>query len=37
MIEKTNAMHEGFANIENTLLKHPEWININQHIEQKKA
>jgi len=36
MIEKTNALSEGFSGIENILLNHPEWIMINQHIEQKK-
>jgi len=36
MIEETPALELGFAEIENILLGHPEWITINEHIEQKK-
>jgi spore coat polysaccharide biosynthesis protein SpsF len=36
MIEDTSALELGFAEIENLLLSHPEWITINEHIEQKK-
>jgi spore coat polysaccharide biosynthesis protein SpsF len=36
MIQETPALELGFAEIENLLLSHPEWITINEHIEQKK-
>jgi spore coat polysaccharide biosynthesis protein SpsF len=37
MIEETPALELGFAEIEILLLSHPEWITINEHIEQKKT
>jgi spore coat polysaccharide biosynthesis protein SpsF len=37
MIEQTQAAQMGYAEIERTLLDHPEWISINEHIEQKKS
>lgn len=37
MIEKTAATQLGYSEIETILLNHPEWISINQHIEQKKT
>lgn len=37
MIEKTMSAKAGYSEIEHTLLNHPEWISINEHIEQKKV
>jgi spore coat polysaccharide biosynthesis protein SpsF len=37
MIEQSKASQAGYSEIETILLNHPEWISINQHIEQKKT
>jgi spore coat polysaccharide biosynthesis protein SpsF len=37
MLEDTRAMELGYEAIEDILLKRPEWIALNSHIEQKKV
>lgn len=37
MMENTESIHQGYEEIEKSLLAHPEWIAMNAHVEQKKS
>jgi spore coat polysaccharide biosynthesis protein SpsF len=37
MLEETQAIQLGYQAVEDILLSHPEWIELNSHIEQKKV